>query len=93
MTVPTPVPVIEVLATCCDAIKRLPLRQVAEVMNLSLLVERERQKELDDAILTAARLFDDNYSFDVNGPWAPHNFVEMKLELGNIGRAEHHAAN
>ena len=83
----------EVLATCCDAIKRLPLRQVAEVMNLSLLVERDRQKELDDAILTAARLFDDNYSFDVNGPWAPHNFVEMKLELGNIGRAEHHAAN
>jgi hypothetical protein len=62
-------------------------------MNLSLLVERERQKELDDAILTAARLFDDNYAFDVNGPWAPHNFVEMNLQLGNSKRAEHHAVN
>lgn len=82
----------EVLAPCCEAIKRLPPRQVQEVANLSLLVERDRQKELDDAILAAARLFDDNYAFEVNGPWAPHNFVELNLQLGNSNRAEHHAA-
>jgi Gas vesicle synthesis protein GvpL/GvpF len=81
----------EVLDTCCDSIKRLPPRQVREVMNLSLLVERERLKDLDEAIVTAARLFDDNYAFDVNGPWAPHNFVEMNLQPGAAGVAESYA--
>ncbi len=82
----------EVLDACCDSVKRLPLRQVQEVMNLSLLVERGRLKEFDDAIVTAARLFDDNYAFDVNGPWAPHNFVEMNLEPGRSDLAESYAA-
>jgi hypothetical protein len=59
------------------------------VVNLSLLVERSRQKELDEAVLAAARLFDNNYAFDVNGPWAPHDFVEMNLQLGNANHVEH----
>ena len=79
----------EVLAPCCDAIKRSPPRQVQEVVNLSLLVERSRQKDLDEAVLTAARLFDNNYAFDVNGPWAPHNFVEMNLQLNNTNGGQH----
>ena len=81
----------EALAPCCDAIKRSPPRQVQEVMNLSLLVERERLKEFDEAVLAGARRFDNNFAFDVNGPWAPHNFVEMNLELGRSNRLEHHA--
>ncbi len=78
----------EVLAPCCHAVKRSPPRQVQEVVNLSLLVERSRQKDLDEAVLAAARLFDNNYAFDVNGPWAPHNFVEMNLQLSNSKRGE-----
>lgn len=74
----------EVLSPCCEEIKRLPLHQVQEVANLSLLVERDRQTGLDDAILAAAGRFDNNYAFDVNGPWAPHNFVEMNLELKTL---------
>ncbi len=81
----------EALAPCCDAIKRSPPRQVQEVMNLSLLVERERLKEFDEAVLAAARRFDNNFAFDVNGPWAPHNFVEMNLQLGNANHVEHYA--
>jgi hypothetical protein len=81
----------EALAPCCDAIKRSPPRQVQEVMNLSLLVEREHLKELDEAVLAGARLFDNNFAFDVNGPWAPHNFVEMNLELGNSSHVKQHA--
>jgi len=81
----------EALAPCCDAIKRLPPRQVQEVVNLSLLVERDRLKELDEAMLAAASLFDNNFAFDVNGPWAPHNFVEMNLQLSNAHRVEHYA--
>lgn len=83
----------EALASCCDAVKRSPPRQVQEVVNLSLRVERDRLKELDEAILAAAKLFDNNYAFDVNGPWAPHNFVEMNLQLDNAHRVGHHAVH
>ncbi|MEX2553170.1 MAG: GvpL/GvpF family gas vesicle protein, partial [Actinomycetota bacterium] len=71
----------DALAPCCAAMKNLPPRQIQEVANLSLLVERDRQDELDEAILVVAKLFDNNYAFDVNGPWAPHNFVQLNLQL------------
>lgn len=79
------------LTPCCDAIKRSPPRQVQEVVNLSLLVEREKLKELDEAVLVAAQSFDNNFSFEVSGPWAPHNFVEMSLQLDLSNGDERHA--
>jgi len=42
---------------------------------------RNCKKQLEEAVFQAARLFDNNYAFDLNGPWAPHNFVEMDLKL------------
>lgn len=76
----------EVLAPVCAEIKRSPSPKLNEVVKLSCLVERERQKQLEDAVFKAARLFDNNFVFDFNGPWAPHSFVEMDLQL-NSGRA------
>jgi len=32
------------------------------------------------AVFAAAQLFDNHFSFDFSGPWAPHNFVEIDLE-------------
>jgi hypothetical protein len=81
----------EVLAPCCEAIKRSSPRQVQEVVNLNLLVRRDRLKDLDEAVLAASSLFDNNYAFDLNGPWAPHNFVDMDLRLSNAGRVEQYA--
>jgi hypothetical protein len=78
----------EVLAPCCDAIKRSTPRQLREVASLNLLVELRRQKELEEAVLAAAKLFDSNYAFDLNGPWAPHDFVEMNLRLNNSSNSE-----
>jgi len=72
-----------VLAPVCIEIKRSPSPNLNEVAKLSCLVERERQKQLEDAVFTAARLFDNNFAFDFNGPWAPHNFVEMDLQLNS----------
>jgi len=69
------------LAPFCAEIKRSPPRNVNEVANLNCLVGRDGQKQLEDAVFQAAGLFDNNYAFDLNGPWAPHNFVEMDLEL------------
>ena len=71
----------EALAPCCAGIKRSPLRNVNEVANLNCLVARHEQKQLEEAVFQAASLFDNNYAFDLNGPWAPHNFVEMDLQL------------
>ncbi len=69
------------LAPCCAEIKQSPPRNVNEVANLICLVPRDGQRQLEEAVLQAAGLFDNNYAFDLNGPWAPHNFVEMDLKL------------
>ena len=73
----------EVLAPCCAELKRSPPRNVNEAVNLNCLVERSGQKQMEDAVFQAAGLFDNNYAFDLNGPWAPHNFVEMDLKLNS----------
>ena len=71
----------EALGPCCAELKRSPLRNVNEVANLNCLVGRGEQTQLEEAVFQAARLFDNNFAFDLNGPWAPHNFVEMDLKL------------
>jgi hypothetical protein len=65
----------------CVEIKRNPVRNERQVANLACLVERTRQTEFEAAVLAAAQLFDNNYTFDYSGPWAPHNFVDMALDL------------
>jgi len=70
----------EILSPCCFEIKRNTSRNEREVMNLACLVAREAMdKEFEAAIFEAARGFDNNFSFDFNGPWAPHNFVDVEL--------------
>jgi hypothetical protein len=71
----------ETLAPFCVEIKRSPPRNINDVANLNCLIGRHGQEQLEDAVFQAATLFDNNYAFDLNGPWAPHNFVEMDLEL------------
>jgi hypothetical protein len=62
-------------------IKRNKCRNEMEIMNLACLVPRDRLTEFEDQILNAARLFDNNFAFDYNGPWPPYNFVDLSLEL------------
>lgn len=56
-------------------------RNEREVMNLAFLIGQDAQKEFEDGVIEAARRFDNHYAFDFNGPWPPHNFVEVNLEL------------
>ena len=69
------------LTSVCAEFKVNPCRSEREVMNVACLVRREAQEEFSAAVETAAKLFDDNFTFDYNGPWAPHNFVELELDL------------
>jgi len=71
----------EVLSGYCYEIKQNKCRDEREVMNLACLVGREAQREFEAAIFKAAGLFDNNFAFDYNGPWAPHNFVDIDLKL------------
>ena len=71
----------EVLSDHCFEIKRNKCRTEKEVMNLACLVTRNVEAHFEDDILKAANLFDDNFAFDYNGPWAPHNFVELELDI------------
>lgn len=70
-----------VLASCCTEIRVNRCRNEREVLNLACLVERAKLPEFEQAIYRAADLFDDNHAIEFNGPWAPHNFVELSVEF------------
>ena len=70
----------EILSGYCREIKRNKCRNENEVMNLACLVQREAQDKFEKGVFSAAKLFDNNFTFDYNGPWAPHNFVDLDLK-------------
>lgn len=71
----------DVLSPCCIEIKRNSARNEREVINLACLVKRDGLGKFEKGIFDAARLFDNNFAFDYNGPWAPYNFVDVALNL------------
>jgi len=71
----------EILSGYCREIKRSKVRNESQVMSLACLVPRDGQDRFEEGVFEAAKLFDNNFTFDYNGPWAPHNFVELNLEL------------
>ena len=71
----------EILAPFCAEIDRNKCRNERELMNLACLVERAAMAQFEGGVFEAAQQFDNNFAFDYNGPWAPHNFVEIDLEL------------
>lgn len=73
--------VVEVLTPHCVEIKRNNPRTEREAINLACLVGRDGREQFEAAVFEAAKLFDNSYAFDYNGPWAPHNFVDMTLDL------------
>lgn len=70
-----------VLAPHCSEFKRNTCRDEREVLNLACLVPRSASTAFEGAVYEAARRFDDDFLFDYNGPWAPHNFVDLALQL------------
>ena len=71
----------DILTSYCQELKRNKCRSESEVMNLACLVSRTGQERFEEGVFEAAKLFDNNFTFDYNGPWAPHNFVELNLQL------------
>jgi hypothetical protein len=72
---------VAALAPYCTEIKENKPRGEREVMNLACLVPRDHQAAFEEGVFAAAQQFDNHYAFDFNGPWPPHNFVEINLEM------------
>jgi hypothetical protein len=72
--------VMTALGPRCVEIQQNSPREEKEVMHLACLVARDAQKEFENGVFEAARRFDNNFSFDYNGPWAPHHFVSIALQ-------------
>lgn len=64
-----------ILDPACAEIKPSKPRTEREVMNLACLVRRDALPAFEQAVFEAAKLFDNSYAFDYNGPWPPFNFV------------------
>lgn len=73
--------ILEMLAPHCHEIKVNSPRAERVVANLACLVGRGNQAEFEKGVFKAAGAFDNNYAFDYSGPWAPHNFVDIELNL------------
>ncbi len=73
--------VVEMLTPSCGEIRRNKPRTEREVVNLACLIGRAGREQFEAAVFEAAKLFDNHYAFDYNGPWAPHNFVDLTLDL------------
>jgi hypothetical protein len=61
-------------------IRRGQVRNEKEIMNLACLIEKNRVDEFETAVREAAAQFDDNFTFEYSGPWAPHSFVDLALQ-------------
>lgn len=72
--------VLNTLDPVCYEIRENKPRTEHEVMNLACLVGRDEQKAFEEGVFAAAKFFDHHYAFDFNGPWPPHNFVDIALE-------------
>ena len=71
----------EIVAPLCAEVKENKPREEREVTDLACLVAREREKEFEQAVFKAARLFDDNFRLDYSGPWPPYNFSQVSLRM------------
>jgi len=80
--------VVAALGPVCAELVEGSLRSEADVLNLALLVERERLAEFEAAVAAAAGEFPAEFAFEYSGPWAPHSFVTLHLSL----QAEEEAA-
>jgi hypothetical protein len=72
--------VTEALAPYCLEIRSMDCSEERMIMKLACLVKKDRLGEWEKGIEETARLFDNHYSFQYSGPWAPYNFAEVDLE-------------
>ena len=51
------------------------------ILNAAFLVDRDLEKNFDDAVKAISRKYEALLTFKYTGPWPPYNFVNIKLKL------------
>ncbi len=51
------------------------------ILNAAFLVDRDLEKNFDDAVKEVSRKYEALLTFKYTGPWPPYNFVNIKLKL------------
>jgi len=73
--------VILALSPYCVEIRTIDPGEEKMIMKLACLVEENRRQQWEEGIEVVARHFDNHYCFKYTGPWAPHNFADVNLNL------------
>lgn len=55
------------------------IREESDVFRAALLVDRNAEESLNNAIEAVASSFDSNFAFSYSGPWPPYSFVSLNL--------------
>jgi hypothetical protein len=76
--------VISNLSSHCVDVRDNPPRSEKEILNLAFLIERNHLSEFEAQVDKTAEMFTDEYRFHYSGPWAPHNFIEIELDIQNL---------
>ena len=69
------------LAPFCFGIHSNTVKGDKEIANLAFLVDREKLPDFERQVGKIADEFDDRFTFQYSGPWAPYNFVNIELDL------------
>ncbi|KPA16523.1 gas vesicle protein GvpFL [Candidatus Magnetomorum sp. HK-1] len=69
------------LSDCCVEIKHLPCRNENLMINFACLIDKNQEKQFETSVFSAANHFDDSFSFDYNGPFIPHNFIDLDISF------------
>jgi len=72
---------IAAISPFCVEVRSLDPGEEKMIVKLACLVEKNRRQQWEEGIETVARHFDNHYCFKYTGPWAPHNFADVNLEL------------
>jgi hypothetical protein len=51
-----------------------------QAADIACLIERGQEQALESAVHDAAEALDDRFLIEIAGPWAPHSFVDLRLE-------------
>ena len=70
----------EMVLPSCDEIHSIPPKDEKVVVNLACLVQRADLEVFEQHVFEAGKTLDNTYEIELNGPWAPHNFVELDLK-------------
>lgn len=71
----------QALSRASVEIQRNTCRDERDIVDLSCLVDRGGEAVFEDAVMAAAKEYDDNFQFEIKGPWVPHSFVDLELDI------------